>query len=113
MGLFVLIFLSFIAHFLVKLFGVILFPWSLVLVIYNGGWRAYWYEVSRGWDILANKLYAPAFNKKLGPGYGGDETISQRMAFNKRNKLSYPDAAKWETRINYFDKNHLDKIELN
>lgn len=108
-----MIFLPFIAVILFKLFGLRLFPWSIYLAIKEKRFKKYCYQLSRGVDILANKAYEPVLNKKIGPGFGKDETISQRMAFNKRNGLSYPDAAKWEKRINIFDKNHLDKINLN
>jgi len=97
------------AKLIVRLFGIVLFPWSIIIAIKDKKLNAYFYEVARGWDILANKLYAPAFNKKLGPNFGGDETISQRMAKNKYSGIAYPAAYKWEKRIDYFDKNHLEK----
>lgn len=101
--------LSKAAKFLVKLSGIALLPWSLYIVIREKRYGRYKYEVARGWDILANKLYEPALSKKLGPNFGKDETISERMAFNKYNNIAYPDAAKWEKHIDVFDKDHLKK----
>lgn len=97
------------AKLIVKLFGIVLLPWSIIIAIKQKRLNAYFYEVARGWDILANKLYEPALSKKLGPNFGGDETISQRMAKNKYSGIAYPDAYKWEKRIDFFDKNHLEK----
>lgn len=103
--------LSFLAWLLFKAFGIILFPWSIFIAIKEKRLGRYFYEIARGWDILANKAYEPAL-KKLGPGFGQDETISQRMAFNKRFGLDTDEARKWEKRINYFDKNHLEKTNF-
>lgn len=97
------------AQLLVMLFGIILLPWSIILVIHQKRFGEYKYEVARGWDILANKLFEPAFNLKLGKGFGGDETISERMAKNKQDKTNTKTADWWEKRINFFDKNHLEK----
>lgn len=105
--------LSKAAKFLVRLFGIVLLPWSIVIAIKEKRLNKYYYEVSRGWDILANKMYEPALNSRLvnpgGKRYGGDETISQCMAFNKFFGYSTSDADKWEARINFFDKDHLKK----
>lgn len=109
--------LPLIAIFFIKLFGIFLLPWSLFIAYKEKRFSKYRYEVARGWDILANKMYEPVFNKKLvkknGRKFGGDETISQCMAFNKYYGYDTPTAKKWERRINLFDKNHLDKINLN
>lgn len=105
--------LSKFAKILVRVFGLILLPWSIFLAIRHKKLNLYYYEVSRGWDILANKLYAPALNSRLvkkgGKEFGDDETISQCMAYNKFFGFDTHTAKKWEKRINVFDKNHLEK----
>lgn len=101
--------LSKAAKVLVKLAGLILLPWSIIVAIKNKRLNYYFYEVARGWDILANKLYAPALNSKLGPDFGRDETISQRMAKNKKSGKHTKTAIWWENVINKFDKDHLEK----
>lgn len=105
--------LSKFAKLIVKLFGIVLLPWSIILAIKQRRLNAYYYEVARGWDILANKLYAPALNSRLvkkgGRMFGNDETISQCMAYNKFFGHDTTTAKKWERRINIFDKNHLEK----
>lgn len=99
-----------IAVILIKVFGIRLLPESIYLAIKQKRFSSYRYEVARGWDILANKMFEPALSKHLGPGFGADETISERMAYNKHHKLAYPKAAIWEARLNKIDKDHLDKI---
>lgn len=105
------IILAWFAKKLVQVFGLVLLPWNWVLSIKNKTINRDKYEVSRGWDILANKLYANVFNATLGVGFGGDETISQCMARNKRNGTNTKTAIVVEKIINIFDKNHLDKIK--
>ena len=104
-------FLSLIASFLVRLFGIVLLPWSVIIAIRKKGLRKYWYEIARGFDILGNKLYAPVFNSELGKGFGKDETISQCMAKNKKKGTDTKTAKIVEKILNIFDKNHLDKIK--
>ena len=100
------------AFVIVRVFGLILLPWSLFLAIKQKRLNSYFYEVGRGFDILANKLYEPALNSKLqrnGRKFGQDETISQCMAFNKKYGFDTSTAKWWEKRINTIDKNHLEK----
>ena len=101
------------AALLVRVFGIILLPWSIYLAIKQRRLNSYLYEVGRGLDILANKLYEPALNSKLqndGHKFGQDETISQSMARNKFETKTDTDTARWwEKRINFFDKQHLAK----
>lgn len=99
-----------------KIAGIILLPYSVIILIKKRDWKKikkYRYEVARAWDILANKLYAPALDKHLSvkqlSPFGQDETISENMA---RNKFVVHDnsgtADWWETKvINKFEKNHL------
>lgn len=104
--------LSLFSKLIVRLFGIVLFPWSIIIAIKQKRLNSYFYEVARGWDILANKLYEPALNSRLttNNSFGGDETISQAMAKNKFiNNTHTPTADKWEKRINFFDKDHLQK----
>lgn len=73
----------------------------------------YGYSLGSGIDIFGCKLIAPHANKYwVKPGgrrYGKNEHISLTMAINKRDGFNTPDADKWERRINWFDKNHLEK----
>lgn len=104
--------LAWISKKLVKVAGIILLPWAVIIAIKQKRFNKYRYEVARGWDILANKLYAPVFNAEMGDNFGGDETISQCMARNKRDGTDTKTAKKVEKLINIFDKNHLSKVKL-
>lgn len=104
--------LAWISKQLVRLSGVILLPWSIIIAIKQKRLNKYRYEVARAWDILANKLYEPVFNEEMGDNFGKDETISQCMARNKRNGTDTKTAKKVEKLINFFDKNHLSKVNL-
>ena len=104
--------LAWFAKNLVRFSGIILLPWSIIIAIKQKRFNKYRYEVARGWDILANKLYEPVFNEEMGDNFGKDETISQCMARNKRNATDTKTAKKVEKIINFFDKNHLNKVKL-
>ncbi len=103
--------LALFASFLVRLFGIVLLPWSIIIAIHDKRLNSYFYEIGRGFDILANKMYEPSLNSKMGYGFGKDETISQAMARNKRKGTDTLTAKWWERLINKFDKNHLDKVK--
>ena len=110
-------FIIWIVSALAKLF---LFIPSLVLsgyvAIKNKKLGDYFYSLGIGTDIYGNKLIAPYANKKFikkgGRKYGGNETISKTMAYNKRDGYNTEVADKWENLINIFDKNHLSKVNL-
>jgi len=104
--------LAWISKQLVRFSGIILLPWSVIIAIKQKRFNKYRYEVARGWDILANKLYEPVFNEEMGDNFGKDETISQCMARNKRNGTDTKTAKKVEKLINIFDKDHLSKVKL-
>lgn len=104
--------LAWLSKKLVKMAAIVLLPWSVIIAIKQKRLNKYRYEVARAWDILANKLYEPVFNEELGDGFGGDETISQCMARNKRNGTDTKTAKKVEKIINFFDKDHLSKVTL-
>ena len=104
--------LAWISKQLVRISGIILLPWSVIIAIKQKRFNKYRYEVARGWDILANKLYEPVFNEEMGNGFGKDETISQCMARNKRNGTDTKTAKKVEKLINIFDKDHLSKVKI-
>jgi hypothetical protein len=76
----------------------------------------YFYSLGIGNDIWGNKLIAPHANKywikKGGRKYGGNETISKTMAYNKRDGYNTSRADFWENLINKVDKNHLSKVKL-
>lgn len=102
------------AWILIRVFAIFLLPYSIYISIKYGVLSHWFYEIARGLDILANKIYSPAFNvlfvKDLGEPYGGDETISQCMARNKFDKKKDTKLAKdVEKIINLFDKQHLAK----
>lgn len=106
--------ISKLAKWSIRLFSIVLLPWSLIIVIKEkrfGKWR---YEIGRGWDILANKMFEPVFNKKLvkpgGKQFGGDVTISYDMAVNKVTGYDTETAEWWEENlVNKFEKDHLNK----
>lgn len=104
--------LAWISKQLVRFSGIVLLPCSVIIAIKQKRFNKYRYEVARGWDILANKLYAPVFNEEMGDNFGGDETISQCMAKNKRDGTDTKMAKKVEKLIDIFDKDHLSKVKL-
>lgn len=106
--------LSKLAKWVIRLFSIVLLPWSLILVIKNKSFMLWRYEIARGLDILAGKMFAPVFNKMLvKPGgrlFGGDEPISYTMAINKLLHYNTSTADWWEKNvINKFEKDHLNK----
>ena len=105
--------LNSLARILVAIFGIVLIPWAYILSFKQKRFNFYKYESARGWDILANKKFAPVFNKMLvikgGRQFGQDETISQCMAWNKVNGFDSKTAKVVEKIINIFDKDHLEK----
>lgn len=105
--------LNLFAKNIVRLFGLALLPWAYFLAFKQKRFNHYNYESSRGWDILANKKFAPVFNKMLvingGRQFGQDETISQCMAWNKNQGFDSKTAKRVEKIINIFDKDHLTK----
>lgn len=84
---------------------------SSMIAIKEKKWGDYTYSLGIGNDIFGNKLIAPYANKYWvksgGRKFGGNETISLCMAFNKRDGYNTPEADWWERRINFFQKNHL------
>ena len=110
--------LTWFAKTVIKLAALVLSPYSYVIIYRKKGWagvKEHRYEIARGWDILAGKMYAPALNKHLTieckSPFGGDETISENMA---RNKFLLSDnsttADWWENKvINKFESEHLLK----
>lgn len=109
--------LNLFARALVGLFGIVLLPWSYILAFKEKKFNFYKYESARGWDILANKKFAPVFNKMLvldgGRKFGKDETISQCMAWNKYNGFETGAAKKVDKILEFFDKGHLAKTFKN
>lgn len=75
----------------------------------------YFYSLGYGNDLFGAKLIAPFANryfiKSGGHKYGSidNKSISYYMAINKRDKFNTPTADWWERKINFFDKNHLQK----
>lgn len=76
----------------------------------------YFYSLGSGIDLFGAKLIAPHANKywvkEGGRLYGKHEHISTTMAINKRYGYNTKYADRWERFINFFDTNHLDKIEI-
>lgn len=77
----------------------------------------YLFSLASGNDTWGNKLIAPHANKYFvkpgGRRYGKNEHISLTMAINKRDGFNTEIADKWERRINFFDKDHLNKTLKN
>lgn len=103
---------SFIIKRLVFLFALIM---GIFYTIKDKKLGDYFYSLGYGNDLFGAKLIAPFANrhfiKQGGHNYGSkdNKTISYYMAINKRDGFNTPAVDWWERRINFFDKNHLEK----
>lgn len=103
---------SFIIKRLVFLFALIA---GIIYTVKQKKLGDYFYSLGYGNDLFGAKLIAPFANKHFikqgGKKYGTEDnkTISYYMAINKRYGFNTPAADWWERRINFFDKNHLEK----